>query len=160
MLIYVQTMVLFVVIECVGQSKWLLCRKYPQTLIDFHNIDEATRGPVGALLLIVKMRFRAILASIGALIIVVSLAFDPFTQQVLDFPYRYDLTSKVNTSAISSVSVWAPPGSAAVWISGSQTNPGLPCSSQSLFHLHNSYNPSIRLTVGHESCNLQFWKPE
>lgn len=77
---------LLATMECVSQSKWLLFRDRPQKLIDFHIIDEASRGPYGAMTLLFRMRGRAILASAGAFIIFASLAVEPFTQQVLSYP--------------------------------------------------------------------------
>ncbi len=69
-----------------GQSKWLLFRARPQHLIDFKTIDEASRGPWGALLLLLRMRGRVVVASVGAFVFVASLTVDPFIQQVLSYP--------------------------------------------------------------------------
>ena len=101
---------LFAVTECIGQAKWLLFRERPQRLIDFHDIDEASRGPWSALLLILRIRGRAILASIGAAVLILSLAVDPFIQQVLSYPTRSNPTDEYTPPSIPLVMDWTPPG--------------------------------------------------
>jgi len=122
---------LFAVSECIGQAKWLLFRKQPETLIGFHNIDEASRGAWSAFLLVLPLRGRAVLASVGALVFVLSLAVDPFIQQVLSYPTRSNLTSVYAPPTLSSVTTWNATGFAAVGLS--QQTAGDPCMS---FHLN------------------------
>ena len=97
---------LFAVSECIGQAKWVLFRKGPENLIDFHNIDEASRSPRSAFLLVLRMRGRAVLASVGAVVFFLSLAVDPFIQQVLTYPTRSNLTSEYPPPTLSSVTAW------------------------------------------------------
>lgn len=77
---------LLAVTQCISQSKWLLFRTTPHRLIDFNTIDEASRGPYGSLSLLTQANGRSHLAYAGAIIIVTSLAVEPFTQQVLTYP--------------------------------------------------------------------------
>ena len=111
---------MFAVTECIGQAKWPLFQRNFHSLIDFHNIDEASRGPWSAVLLLVRMRGRAMLASLGALLFVLSLAVDPFVQQVLSYPTRANVTSDYYPPTFPSVTTWNTPGSAGVGISGSE----------------------------------------
>ena len=72
---------LLAVTESIGQAKWLLFRKQSRILADFKTIDEASRGPWGAFQLLYRFwDGRTILASAGALIVVVSLAVDQGSQ--------------------------------------------------------------------------------
>lgn len=102
---------LFAVTECIGQAKWLLFQKRPEHLIDFHNIDEASRGPWSAFKVVFQLRGRAILASLGALVFVLSLAVDPFIQQVLSYPSKSNITSEYPRPTFPLVTTWAAVGS-------------------------------------------------
>lgn len=108
---------LFVVVECIGQSKWSFFRKQPERLANFNTMDEGTRGPWKALLLLVRMRGRTVLASVGALIIVSSLIVDPFMQQALKYTFKLDIHSKYKTSMLPSVLTWNVTGSPNIWLS-------------------------------------------
>jgi len=74
---------LFCVAECLGELKWIWFER-PQALSDFDRFDSASRGPWGACGLIVK-RPSNFLSTLGAVITVIAIAVDPFTQQVLHF---------------------------------------------------------------------------
>ncbi|KAF1911260.1 hypothetical protein BDU57DRAFT_524284 [Ampelomyces quisqualis] len=54
---------------------------------DFEIFDKASRGPLGAALLLFRTKGRS-LAALGALLIVLLLAIDTFFQQVVDLPER------------------------------------------------------------------------
>ena len=69
--------------ECIGELKWIWFAN-PQQVSDFDRFDSASRGPWGALVLLLK-RPGNICASLGALITILTLAIDPFAQQVLHF---------------------------------------------------------------------------
>ncbi|CAG7931605.1 unnamed protein product [Penicillium olsonii] len=56
-------------------------------LRDLQSFDSASRGPWGSSIILFEHKGNSI-ASIGALIIILTLAFDPFLQQVLTFPLR------------------------------------------------------------------------
>ena len=92
--------------QCVSQSKWLFFRRKSRKLIDFQTIDEASRGPLGSLYLLMCLKGRASLASAGAIIIFASLAVDPFTQQVLNYPLKPVVVSGDTTATIPKMQSW------------------------------------------------------
>ena len=69
----------------------------PHRLKDLQTFDDASRGPVGAVVFLFKLNIKAFIASIGALITVAALANDPFTQALLQYPS--DVISSTNESA-------------------------------------------------------------
>ena len=81
------------VTSAVSQGKWVrFCptRQKPtkgQRLSDLGIIDEASRGAWGSLLLLWKMRGHH-LVTVGAVLIVLLLAFDTFSQQILQIKFR------------------------------------------------------------------------
>lgn len=62
--------------QCLSRAKWLIFRKQPQKLRDFYTVDEASRGPLGALNLIIRLGGRSYLASFGAVIVLATVAVD------------------------------------------------------------------------------------
>lgn len=92
--------------SALGQLKWLwFWADRPRNLADFERFDNASRGPWGALTLLVSGSGRYVypprrlifdllsrhgrsLASLGALVTILSLALDPFFQQVVSYPQR------------------------------------------------------------------------
>jgi len=84
--------------EGMGQLKWVYFQRKSQKLRDFEYYDNASRGPWGSLKLITFIGGRHLAASAGALIIVLSLAMDPFAQQVLN--YRTRMAVKTNVTAV------------------------------------------------------------
>ena len=107
-----QTSMLLAATESIGQAKWLLYRKEGRDLIDFHTIDEASRGPWGAFQLLYRFwDGRTILASAGAFVVLTSLAVDPFTQQILSYPSISNITSAYDQPIFPRVSSWNTSGS-------------------------------------------------
>jgi len=76
--------------EALGQLKWSWFLEHSKQMWDFEIFDNASRGPWGSLLLLVRTKGKA-LAALGAFIMLCSLALDPFFQQVVDFPDRWAL---------------------------------------------------------------------
>ncbi|KAF6813054.1 hypothetical protein CPLU01_14747 [Colletotrichum plurivorum] len=77
---------IFPVAEGLGQLKWKWFNR-PQKLNDLVLFDNASRGPWGSLLLLVKViprPQRGYLAALGALITVAALAIDPFSQAIVN----------------------------------------------------------------------------
>ena len=86
----------------------------PRALIDLEDFDTATRGPWGALSLMMKRRKQYVipvrfhvtksnrlssyLASMGAFITVVSLAIDPFSQQIVHYYTCFESIPSSTTS--------------------------------------------------------------
>lgn len=100
---------LLAVTASIGQAKWLLQRKDAQNLMGFNIIDKASRGPWGSLQLLCHFwDGKAVLASVGAFIVLVSLAVDPFTQQVLSYPVLPTVTNgygQLKLPLVSSVNI-------------------------------------------------------
>lgn len=71
----------------VSQLKWLWYTRGPRSLYDFQLFELATRGPWGAAQLLYRLRFWH-MASIGSLVILLSLASDAFVQQTVSYPLR------------------------------------------------------------------------
>ena len=92
--------------EALGQLKWSWFLEHSKQMWDFEIFDNASRGPWGSLLLLIRTKGRA-LAAVGALIMLCSLALDPFFQQVVDFPERWELQNA--SSAIPRASTYHPP---------------------------------------------------
>ncbi|KAL4744310.1 hypothetical protein BDW72DRAFT_209109 [Aspergillus terricola var. indicus] len=78
---------IYVVASTVGQLKWIWFRKGSRQLQGFQSIDDATRGPMGSLLILFQRPGRS-LVSLGAMITILALAFEPFMQQILRYPLR------------------------------------------------------------------------
>ncbi|KAI1748211.1 hypothetical protein F4782DRAFT_518099, partial [Xylaria castorea] len=64
----------------VGQQKWVHLSRAKVSLSDLALYDEASRGPLGSLILLAKAREWGI-TSIATIVIVLSLAITPFVQQ-------------------------------------------------------------------------------
>jgi hypothetical protein len=75
--------------EALGQLKWNWFHK-SKAMWDFEIFDKASRGPLGALMLLYRTKGRS-LAALGALLIVLLLAIDTFFQQVSTFPLKWTL---------------------------------------------------------------------
>ncbi|CAI7613061.1 unnamed protein product [Penicillium viridicatum] len=78
---------IFAVGESLGQLKWMWFWRAKRRLRDLQSFDSASRGPWGSIIMLFQHKGTSI-ASLGALIIILALAFDPFLQQVLTFPLR------------------------------------------------------------------------
>ena len=71
--------------EGLSQLKWIYFQKKRHRLFDLQIFDDASRGPIGSLRLLWMLRLQITLASVGAIVTIVSLAMGPFTQQVLSY---------------------------------------------------------------------------
>ncbi|OQE16488.1 hypothetical protein PENFLA_c027G03776 [Penicillium flavigenum] len=84
---FAKAAMLVLVSACLGQLKWQEgLDRTPTPLYNFHLLDEASRGPWGSLKIF--WHLRSFLAWAGAGLIVLAVAIDPFTQQILAFPSR------------------------------------------------------------------------
>ncbi|CAG5185822.1 uncharacterized protein ALTATR162_LOCUS11412 [Alternaria atra] len=86
--------------EAIGQLKWVWFQE-EAALWDFQSYDAASRGPWGAAMLLIKTRCRH-LVSLGALVTVLALAFEPFFQQIVAYPERMTATQQGITWAARS----------------------------------------------------------
>jgi hypothetical protein len=75
----------------IGQSKWLHFKNGPRKLADLEIFDGASRGVWGSILLLTTVKWN--LATIGAFITILRLAFSPFAQQVVLIEQRDIITS-------------------------------------------------------------------
>lgn len=73
------------VAEGISQLKWLWFH-HAHPLIDLEGFDLASRGPWGCLLLLFKHP-KSKLTVLGALVTIIAMATDPFTQQVIEYRY-------------------------------------------------------------------------
>ncbi|KAH7396717.1 hypothetical protein DE146DRAFT_614403 [Phaeosphaeria sp. MPI-PUGE-AT-0046c] len=92
--------------EALGQLKWSWFLEHSKQMWDFEIFDNASRGPWGSMLLLIRTKAKA-LAALGAIIMLASLALDPFFQQVVDFPDRWALQN--TSSSIPRVVDYLPP---------------------------------------------------
>ncbi|KAK4231501.1 hypothetical protein QBC38DRAFT_224397 [Podospora fimiseda] len=76
---------IFSVSAAIGQMKWDWYEHEPQRLYDLEIFDEASRGPLGAAKLLLRRQIVTSAASVGAVILILALAVDPFVQQVVGF---------------------------------------------------------------------------
>lgn len=67
---------------CLSQLKWSHFER-PRSLAHMQYFDDASRGPWGALLFLWKTRGTALLASVGALTVVLMTTFETFSQQAI-----------------------------------------------------------------------------
>lgn len=77
-----KALLLFTAAECIGQWKWNLLHHSKRNLIDFERIDQASRGPLGCFNLIWR-KDTPWLLRLGLLTIILTIAVDPFSQQLL-----------------------------------------------------------------------------
>lgn len=77
---------IFVASATVGQSKWRCLRKRHR-LHDIQALDDASRGPLGALSALLSFTGGG-LAALGSVIILFLVVFSPFLQQLIDYPLR------------------------------------------------------------------------
>lgn len=74
----------------IGQSKWLHFKNGPCKLAEFETFDGASRGLWGSILMLTTVKWN--LATIGAFITILRLAFSPFAQQVVLVEQRNIIT--------------------------------------------------------------------
>ena len=96
--------------SAMGQLKWMWFQGSSKPLMDFERFDQASRGPWGSLSILVRTKGRYVasrycdcyrfahdiilnrrLASLGAWVTILSLALDPFFQQIVTYPQRPNL---------------------------------------------------------------------
>ncbi|KAM5346532.1 hypothetical protein ACJ41O_009537 [Fusarium nematophilum] len=82
---------LTVVASCISQGNWLLFSGKPRRLYDFEMVAEASRGPLGSLKVLVSRSLRGgSLVRLGALATILTLAMDPFSQQLVQLHQSHD----------------------------------------------------------------------
>jgi hypothetical protein len=79
---------LSLVIEgCLGQLKWIWYSRprHRHPLLHFKTFDDASRGPYGAVQLLLKLR-KVNVGLVGAFVMLCALAYEPFIQQAVSTP--------------------------------------------------------------------------
>ena len=72
----------------IGQCRWLrFAGKRPKKLRELQVFDDASRGPLGSLMLLYHTRLKS-LAVLGATLTIISLGFDPFVQSLIHTDVR------------------------------------------------------------------------
>ena len=93
-----KAMLAFTLSECLGQAKWIWVSWQQRPLIDLDLIDQGSRGPLGSCKLLAKPAARSFI-SIGAIIVILSAAIDPFVQLILgkreDLRFENDLSAQI-----------------------------------------------------------------
>jgi hypothetical protein len=103
--------------EALGQLKWSWFQgKKSQKMWDFEIFDNASRGPWGSFLLLVRTKGKS-LAALGAGVTLFALALDPFFQQVVEYPEHWRLQE--GTGSIPRATTYKP------YIAGKEYREGL-----------------------------------
>ncbi|KAH7357351.1 hypothetical protein BKA66DRAFT_553015 [Pyrenochaeta sp. MPI-SDFR-AT-0127] len=79
---------LLVIGACIAQLKWIRFRTSARKLQEFDLFENAARGPLGSLMLLLQVRWHSGLASIGAIVTILALGVDTFAQQVVRLDTR------------------------------------------------------------------------
>ncbi|SPO06761.1 uncharacterized protein DNG_09455 [Cephalotrichum gorgonifer] len=81
-----KSFLLYVLAGSIGQWNWILFSSRPRRLWDFEQVADASRGPLGSVLLLFNPKFKGgLLVRLGALITILAIALDPFAQQLVQF---------------------------------------------------------------------------
>lgn len=96
---------LYPIAECIGQLKWTYFER-PRPLDRMEVFDGATRGPWGSLIFLWKTKATMLLASLGALITVILLAFEPFAQQAVGFSTHLAPLNNI-TGSVTKTNAWS-----------------------------------------------------
>lgn len=94
---FTKTSMMVPVVSCISQLKWLHFRTVPRPLSHLDVIDDVSRGPWGALVLLSKLPRSSITISMLAVITIINLGIEPSAQQVLETSTR--LSKLANASA-------------------------------------------------------------
>lgn len=112
----IKSSLLLVLAAALGQCRWLwLRRSVPDdcNLYDIQLLDDASRGPWGSLILLRHLRGRW-LVSIGAIAVILSIALEPFVQQI---PSYYPTTQRLASHdvTIPRALTWNEQGTYTAW---------------------------------------------
>lgn len=88
---------LLIVASSISQLKWVWYQK-SRRLDDIQLFEDAAKGPMGSLQVLLRHGVLC-LASLGAVILILSLAFEPFIQQALVYPISSDLLNSSDAVA-------------------------------------------------------------
>lgn len=77
-----KTCLAIILSSCIGQLRWSWFSNAYWPLFDLVRYSDAAQGPWGSLRLLLSHNFQQPLAAFGALLLVVSIAVEPFVQQI------------------------------------------------------------------------------
>ncbi|KAK0275362.1 hypothetical protein LTR35_011064 [Friedmanniomyces endolithicus] len=84
--------------EGLSQMKWNYFHERERRLLDLQHFDAASRGQLGALRLMWSINYRALLANLGAIVVVLAIATDPLTNQIITVRTRPTTTTNATAS--------------------------------------------------------------
>lgn len=109
---------------CIAQLRWLYYRTAPQKLGDIDTFANATKGTVGSLRMVwdvSKKQNSGRIACFGAFLIIIAIAIDPFSQQVL----RYQVQNIATAGLAATIPVSHGIGDASTILNNNQAWRGL-----------------------------------
>lgn len=77
-----KTCLAIILSSCIGQLQWSWFSNANRPLCDLVRYNDAAQGPWGSLRLLISHNFQQPLAAFGALLLVASIAVEPFVQQI------------------------------------------------------------------------------
>lgn len=90
-----KAMLAFTLSECLGQAKWIWFSWQQRPLSDIDLIDAGSRGPLGSFG-ILGQPFACSFISMGAIIVILSAAIDPFVQLTVGKRYILKFENNLN----------------------------------------------------------------
>jgi hypothetical protein len=148
--------ILFIATKTLSQQKWIwFGSPNARPLIDLSRFDNASRGPWGSFLLVLMLHGRSLLATLGALITVLTIAIDPFAQQVVHY-YSCNLAFTGANATMPRTGLFQEAGSVHLSVNANTVTPGLASAiNAGVF----SAEAAMRITSDCPSGNCQFPEP-
>ncbi|OCT45850.1 hypothetical protein CLCR_01427 [Cladophialophora carrionii] len=148
--------ILFIATKTLSQQKWIwFGGPHARPLFDLSRFDNASRGPWGSFLLVLSLHGRSLLATLGALITVLTIAIDPFAQQVVHY-YSCSQASTGTNATMPRTGLFQEAGSVQLRVNANTVTPGLASAiNAGVF----SAEAAKRITSDCPSGNCQFSEP-
>ncbi|KAI0857739.1 hypothetical protein F4860DRAFT_488855 [Xylaria cubensis] len=83
-----KTSMLVSVTSCIGQLKWRHFATRARSIHELESLDDASRGPWGAFMLIITLRARSLMSICLAISSLLALGLEPSTQQIINVETR------------------------------------------------------------------------
>ncbi|KAK5746363.1 hypothetical protein LTR17_000743 [Elasticomyces elasticus] len=96
---------LLYVTQGIAQLKWPYFQRQSHRLSDVQVFDDASRGPLGSLYLLWSLNIKATVACLGAVIVVLALFVEPFSQQIMA-PHPIPATASNETASIAATNIY------------------------------------------------------